>query len=682
MPNERAIICGNAPHTNLPFEDAKPVQLRLWGPHQNVTLCIDDIRRCMLSDIPSQFLDLIEIATYIYCADQAVTRGGDGVDNLGENWRRRLYLRIPVRNPDLWSSSDLQKLMGSTLGFLSEDEYLFDFTKLEKGPPIQQYLKFSDEDVSPGNLEEVVLYSGGLDSLGGAIQEAVVDKRKVALITHKPTRKLEKRYRHLNELLSKHSQNATPIYIPVSINKGKALSREYTQRSRSFLYAALGSTIAQMIGLSRIRFYENGIVSFNLPPSAQVVGAKATRTTHPQAINGFAQILTAVANKRFTVENPFLWLTKTEVLELIEKAGCSELIKFATSCAHTWEITKLKTHCGKCSQCIDRRFAVLAAGLEEHDPKEMYKVDLLEDERDEGEPRTMLAAYVETASEITRMSPVEFFSRYGEASRVLRHLDGSPDTTAMKLFELHQRHAKQVTKVIDDAIAKYSSAIRERKLAPTCLLRLVCDSAAASPGAVSIQPEKEFVGTTPILKDYVFRKKGQAWIVRYAGGEDFILLPCKGAAYLHILLSNPRATFPVTKLAFTVAKEPEMYALGDAGVASDRDALSAYRVTYEDLKGELEEARENSDLAQEERIQNEMDWLAQQIKRDQGLGGRLRKEADDRDRVRKSFQAAIRRVVKEISKYDKRLAEHFKPPRLTCGRNPCYDPQDDIEWDT
>ena len=415
MSNERAIICGNAPHTNLPFEDAKPVQLRLWGPHQNVTLCIDDIRRCMLSDIPSQFLDLIEIATYIYCADQAVTRGGDGVDNLGENWRRRLYLRIPVRNPDLWSSSDLQKLMGSTLGFLSEDEYLFDFTKLEKGPPIQQYLKFSDEDVSPGNLEEVVLYSGGLDSLGGAIQEAVVDKRKVALITHKPTKKLEKRYKHLNKLLSEHSQNAVPIYIPVSINKGKALSREYTQRSRSFLYAALGSTIAQMIGLSRIRFYENGIVSFNLPPSAQVVGAKATRTTHPQAINGFAQILTAVANKRFTVENPFLWLTKTEVLELIEKAGCSELIKFATSCAHTWEITKLKTHCGKCSQCIDRRFAVLAAGLEEHDPKEMYKVDLLEDERDEGEPRTMLAAYVETASEITRMSPVEFFSRYGEA---------------------------------------------------------------------------------------------------------------------------------------------------------------------------------------------------------------------------------------------------------------------------
>jgi hypothetical protein len=142
-----------------------------------------------------------------------------------------------------------------------------------------------------------------------------------------------------------------------------------------------------MFKLSRIRFYENGIISFNLPISAQVVGARATRTTHPQVINGFAKIFSALAGKPFSVENPFLWKTKTEVINDIVKAGCADTIKFSTSCTYTWGMTKLHTHCGKCSQCIDRRFAILAAGAQEYDPAEAYGVDLLIGERAEGEPR-------------------------------------------------------------------------------------------------------------------------------------------------------------------------------------------------------------------------------------------------------------------------------------------------------
>jgi hypothetical protein len=195
-------------------------------------------------------------------------------------------------------------------------------------------------------------------------------------------------------------------------------------------------------------------------------------------------------------------------------------------------------------------------------------------------------------------------------------------------------------------------------------------------------PQESLTGTPMILQDYVFRRKGQVWIVRFAGGSDFILLPSKGVAYLHVLLSNPRTIFSVTDIVFQVAKETDRYALGNAGEGSDREALAAYRVRYEELKSELEEARDNNDLGQQERIRNEMSSLAQHIKHDQGLGGRLRKEADDRERIRKSFQAAIRRAVDEIANYDRRLAEHLKSPRIRCGWNPCYDSQTDIEWDT
>ena len=39
-----------------------------------------------------------------------------------------------------------------------------------------------------------------------------------------------------------------------------------------------------MLGLNRVHFYENGIISLNLPVCAQVVGGRATRTTHPRVM--------------------------------------------------------------------------------------------------------------------------------------------------------------------------------------------------------------------------------------------------------------------------------------------------------------------------------------------------------------------------------------------------------------
>ena len=174
--------------------------------------------------------------------------------------------------------------------------------------------------------------------------------------------------------------------------------------------------------------------------------------------------------------------------------------------------------------------------------------------------------------------------------------------------------------------------------------------------------------------------------MRYAGGEDFILLPCKGAAYLHIMLSNPRTEFNVTDLVLNVAKAPQQFMLGNAGESTDRDALAAYRVRYEELKEQLAEAQQYAEQGMappqpESEIRGEMIRLAEQIKKDKGLGNRLRRVADDRDRVRKSFRAAIRRVRIEIGRYDKRLAEHLNSPRLRCGWTPLYDPQNDIHWD-
>jgi hypothetical protein len=163
-------------------------------------------------------------------------------------------------------------------------------------------------------------------------------------------------------------------------------------------------------------FFENGIVSLNLPPVSQVVGARATRTTHPQTLAGFRRILSEALREPFDVSNPYAWITKSEVIQRIAQGGCANLIRHTRSCARVHAMTKLHPHCGECSQCIDRRFAVLATGLEQEDPEEAYKVDLLLGSRGPGPDREMALAHVRSASKISQMTDIDFFTQYGETT--------------------------------------------------------------------------------------------------------------------------------------------------------------------------------------------------------------------------------------------------------------------------
>jgi 7-cyano-7-deazaguanine synthase in queuosine biosynthesis len=346
--------------------------LDLQGASPNVFLKIADLSEAMARNVPDVLMDLIEVAVYVFAADQATARGG--VRDSGDAWRRRFQFHIPVRQPDLWSRSSVTEALVDVMSFLSDDDYSFAFTKLDHPPAVQLYF---EQLVPEFAADEVALFSGGLDSLAGSIQEELIDGRKVALISHDSA---SKRKPQITELAAEIAQRAKPgavRHIPVWATKAESVGREYTQRSRSFLYAALATTVASMLGRDRIRFYENGVTSMNLPIAPQVVGGRATRTTHPQSIRGLARLFTTLLERPFTVESPFIWKTKTDVVRIIKDNGCGALVARSVSCSRTVEATKLHTHCGRCSQCIDRRFATLAAGAtDEEDPSEMYKAAL------------------------------------------------------------------------------------------------------------------------------------------------------------------------------------------------------------------------------------------------------------------------------------------------------------------
>lgn len=468
---DRIILCGGVPAPRRANPDSI-VRLDLGGDEPNVDLEIDNIRSRLSSAVPDILTDLIEIASYVYCADQAITRGGEGVLTFGAQWRRDFVFHIPVRNPKLWSSPSILHVLQRTLAILSEDNYEFHFVQRVNAVPLQQYLPLGDGASSTHPLNEVLLFSGGLDSLGGAVQEAVIGKQRVALVSHRSNPKVFSRQKGLVSGLRTHCEHA-PIHVPVWVHQSGAEGREYTQRSRTFLYASLGAAVARVFGLNRIRFYENGVVSLNLPISEQVVGARATRTTHPQVLDGFANLFSLLVGETFTVENPFLWMTKTEVVNLIGDAGCGDLISQSVSCTHTREQTTEKPHCGRCSQCISRKFATLASRYGNHDPGSLYHLDLLTDARTPEKDRTLVESFIRTATKIGTMNDLQVVEHYGEVSRVLRHLRPlTANEVAERVIQLYKRHSAEVNGVIDGALRDHAPEIREGKLPATCAILL------------------------------------------------------------------------------------------------------------------------------------------------------------------------------------------------------------------
>ena len=408
------------------------------------------------------------------------------------------------------------------------------------------------------------------------------------------------------------------------------------------------------------------------------MGTRSTRTTHPKVLKGFTDIISGVADRPLHVRNPFIWKTKQDIVEIIRNAQCSDLVKDSISCAHAnWGVEPGKTHCGECSQCIDRRFAVLAAGMATSDPSELYGRDLLTSPRGDEEHKLMIASYLQTAECITKMrSPADFLAKFGMAARAFDFFpDRTADSVAQDLYSLHRRHAEAVISVVDKALATNATAIRAREHDPECLIRLVSDS-----GDLDQATAAQVIAEAPIKENF-FIKEGHAWRIRFAGGPPLIAMPSKGIAYLRMLLSSPGKPIRATELVSAVAERREELLLGDAGEVLDKEALTAYMARIEEIKSiELPKAEENQDLAWKDQLLKDLIWYKAELKRT-GLHG-ARKEKDNRNRVRNRVGNAIKRAIdKQIEPYDKRLAAHLQPPHLRKGYSLTYMPDEGIDWE-
>ena len=487
--NEHLVQCGGVEQSRS--ASGHSLRLNLHGADANVRLKISDISRRLLANIPDVLADLLEVASYVYAADGAVGRGGRTDAQMGASWRRSFRFVIPVRQPDLWSSDAVSSGLVEMLTFLSDESYAFEFCRLANPPAMAEYFEFGGTEGSAFTPDEIIPFSGGLDSLSGTVEGLVQHGIKVALVSHRSVSKIAGAQQHLVHQLCTRFGAGRVLHVPVWANLIGNLGYEPTHRTRSFLFATLAAVVARLFDRDRIRFFENGVVSLNLPTVGQVIGSRATRTTHPQSLAGFRRVLSAVLGRDFDVDNPFAWRTKAEVIEGIARNGCGDLIRDTRSCTRVHEMTRLHPHCGRCSQCVDRRFAVLAAGQEHEDPAEAYKIDLFLGERPAGPDREMALAFVRSATLIAQMADVAFFSQYGEVSRIIGYFTEPADAVAGRVLDLHRRHAEKVCQVFDSAVSARAGAFREGSLPADCLLSLIVrqDGAATGYRAPSREPE-------------------------------------------------------------------------------------------------------------------------------------------------------------------------------------------------
>src|SRR3954468_14631255 len=92
-----------------------------------VLLKLDALTEHLLDNVPPVLADALEIASYVFMADRLVLRGTDKMGLMGADWRRSFVFRIPVLQPNVWRDHEVQSALVTALGFLSEDDFEFEF---------------------------------------------------------------------------------------------------------------------------------------------------------------------------------------------------------------------------------------------------------------------------------------------------------------------------------------------------------------------------------------------------------------------------------------------------------------------------------------------------------------------------------------------------------------------------
>lgn len=478
-----------------------PIRVNFDGPRRTFELETDLVRAACRAELDPLNIDLLEIAATVFAADSAVKRGGATRPGMGAAWQRTFDFQIPVRNPVFWNRDDVRQALVEAVEFLTEDRVSFTFYQKPADVARQPFLDL-DPAGATFEADEVILFSGGLDSFAGALEALSGHTKRVILLTHRSAQKAITRQVKLGEYLAERFCDHV-LHIHVKARRVGQEASDSSQRSRSFLFAALGQLVARSFGAKSLSFYENGVISHNLPISSQVVGTMATRTTHPLSLRKLNALMSLVGTGNVPIANQYRWLTKRDVVDRIAQYGGERKISKSVSCTSIREQTTHHTHCGTCSQCLDRRFALLAAGLGQHDFDTDYGTDILFGARDKLRSQTMAVEWTRHALSLTRLDQRTFMTKFGtEFARIAEGYPGQSKQWVLdQCVTMHKRHGENVERVLEQVLRDRTLEILHGKLPSTSLVVLFLAQPGSGDSTVLTAPEpaKSRISETEIL---------------------------------------------------------------------------------------------------------------------------------------------------------------------------------------
>jgi 7-cyano-7-deazaguanine synthase in queuosine biosynthesis len=275
-----------------------------------------------------------------------------------------------VTSPEFWSGH--ADLLGRILGIVSNDAWDLQFSAgtIE---PAQVGLLPAEH---PAPL--VCLYSSGLDSAAGLLNRLRDGVRSVVTVTvcHQPGQR-RRVLRQLEVFRCHYGARVIPIFVRTTLRHAPALKQqELSQRCRSFLFLAIGAAVAGTVGAGDVEIFESGVGVLNLPSmTGMLVGARATRSCHPELLRLMAELVSAAAGRQIGFSLPFVRRTKSEVVRAFAEEGLQAVVPLTTSCVHyPIRIRGSAKQCGLCFSCIGRRQALFASDVE--DPASQYQHDI------------------------------------------------------------------------------------------------------------------------------------------------------------------------------------------------------------------------------------------------------------------------------------------------------------------
>jgi Predicted PP-loop superfamily ATPase len=301
-----------------------------------------EIQRRRLNPAPKAW-DLLSIALSVIAADFATLR-----DQSPDGWTREIELDIAVADAPFWTGQ--AGALAEALAFLTTDRWTLRFHGggLLPAPP---------REVVRPTEDCIVLLSGGLDSLVGAIDLAAAGHKSFA-ISQTVRGDADKQV----DFAAKIGGGLS--HLQLNHNGSTPGTQEASQRARSLIFITFG-----VIAATALKAYhdgqevplfvcENGFIAINPPLTGGRLGSLSTRTAHPEFFARLQGVLDA-ARLRVKITNPYATKTKGEMLkDCADQALLRAEAVRSTSCGRFQRFNYRQ--CGRCVPCQVRRAAYLS----------------------------------------------------------------------------------------------------------------------------------------------------------------------------------------------------------------------------------------------------------------------------------------------------------------------------------